>query len=102
MAPAEVSRPRLARCPRPQISSGPMGGARVRDTSPAKPISELSRHGTLLPSISGPSRLLANRLTEERVGGAEGVASDIRLVANPAAVLDPRLLTDSTTDLASD
>jgi hypothetical protein len=60
--------------------------------------------------ISGPSRSLANRLTEERapLGGAEGVASEIRLVAhprlsttqgqlvndpsmNPAAVFDPRL-----------
>src|ERR1700731_1191634 len=87
-----------------------MAGARPRDTSPAKPISELSRHGMLLRSISGPSRLLANRLTEERapLGGAERVASEIRLVVhphlsttrdqsvndpspNPAAVLDPRL-----------
>src|SRR3977135_2658064 len=87
-----------------------MAGRRARDTSPAKPISELSKHGMLLRSISGPSRSLANRLTEERVplGGAEGGASEIRLVAdpclsatrdqsvndpstNPAAVLGPRL-----------
>src|ERR1700730_3446875 len=62
-----------------------MAGARARDTSPAKPISELSRHGMLLPSISGRSRLLANRLTEEGglLGGAEGVVSEIRLVALP-------------------
>src|SRR5262249_55132104 len=61
--------------PRPQISSGPMAGARARDTSPAKPISELSRHGMLLQSISAPLRSLADKLTEERARprGPEGL-----------------------------
>ena len=63
MAPAEVSTPRPARCPPRQISSEPMAGARVRGTSPVKPILELSKHGMLLRSISGLSRLLASRLT---------------------------------------
>jgi hypothetical protein len=45
---------------------GPWLARRAQDASPARPILELSRHGMLLRSISGPSRLLANRLTEER------------------------------------
>src|ERR1019366_8095041 len=83
MAQAEASTIRPTRCPRRQISSRPMAGKRAPDTSPAKPILELSRHGMRLPSISGPSRLLANRLTEEGapLGGAEGVASEIQRAA---------------------
>src|ERR1700687_3196495 len=56
-----------------------MAGARGEDTSPANPNLQLSRHGMLLRSISGPSRLLANRLMEERacLRGAEGIASKV-------------------------
>src|SRR4051794_23234162 len=54
-----------------------MAGARAQDTSPTNPIFQLSRHGMPLRSISGPSRLLADRLTEERASlrRAEGIAS---------------------------
>jgi hypothetical protein len=53
--------------------------ARAQDTSCSQPILQLSRHGMLLRFIRGPSRLLANRLMEERVclRGAEGIASKI-------------------------
>src|ERR1700681_4528639 len=56
-----------------------MAGARAQDTSWAKPILQLSRHGMLLRSIRGLSRLLANRWMEESVclRGAEGIASKI-------------------------
>ena len=47
-----------------KFPQGPWLAARARDISPAKQISQPSRHGMLLRSISGPSRLLANRLTE--------------------------------------
>src|SRR6266516_4914835 len=84
-----MSTPRPTHWPRRQISSRVMAGARARDTSPAKRISELSRHGMLLRSISRPSRILANRLTEERarLQGAEEVHAHPRNdpSTNPAA-----------------
>src|SRR6266566_4554902 len=51
-----------------------MAGALAQDTNPAKPILELFRSGMLLRSISAPSRLLANKSTEQRARGAEGEA----------------------------
>jgi hypothetical protein len=38
---------------------GAMAGVRVQEIGPANPILQLSRHGMLLRSIGGPSRLLA-------------------------------------------
>jgi membrane-bound lytic murein transglycosylase B len=52
------------RLARRRISSRPMAGVPARDTNRAKPISQPSRHGMPLRSISAPSRLLAVRLTE--------------------------------------
>ena len=56
---------------RRRISSGNMDGVRARGTSPAKPISQPSRHGMRLRSISGLSRLLANRLMAAPRRGAD-------------------------------
>src|SRR5215208_5149112 len=62
-----------------------MAGARARDTNPAKPISQLSRHGMLLRSISWRSHLWANRLTEEERRNN----SPIRYVGVPTASSSP-------------
>src|SRR5271157_2187769 len=57
-----------------RISSRATAGAPAQDTSPANQTSQPSRHGMRLRSMSGPSRLLANKLTDrdsdyERPGG---------------------------------
>jgi hypothetical protein len=73
-----------------------MAGARARDTSPAKPISELSRHGMLLRSISAPLRSLANKLTEEMAllrdpegGAANGPAVTSRITHVKGRIVKP-------------
>src|SRR5258707_760321 len=61
-----------------------MAGARAQDTSRAKPILQLSRHGMPLRSISGRSRSLADRLTEDRAAARrEDRAQEKRLSISP-------------------
>src|SRR6266516_3084862 len=76
-----------------------MAGARAQDTSPAKPISELSRHGMLLRSISAPLRSLANKLTEEMAplrdpeGGATNGPAVTSRISQNNSLLDARAFT---------
>src|SRR5947207_8006394 len=59
-----------------------MAGGRARDISPAKPISELSKHGMLLQFINAQLRSLPGKLMEERARphGREEVESQTRSV----------------------